>query len=99
MPAFLASAEAVTGQGTRSFLLTLVLVVCYLSVISISCTPRTSAVIAVHLYGHPCDMGAPARLSDKHNLKIIETAPGTGAQYCGLSVGGIGDVAAFGLSW
>lgn len=43
-------------------------------------TPRTKAIIPVHLYGNPCDMGAIMALADKYELKVIEdNAQGHGA--------------------
>ena len=59
-------------------------------------TPKTVAIIAVHLYGHPCDMDALEILAQENDLKIIEDcAQAHGAKYKGRSVGSIGDVAAF----
>jgi dTDP-4-amino-4,6-dideoxygalactose transaminase len=37
-------------------------------------TPQTKAIMAVHCYGHPCDMKSIKRIADKHNLKIIYDA-------------------------
>ena len=59
-------------------------------------TARTRAIIVVHLYGHPVDMGPVKQLADKHGLKIIEdAAEAHGAEYNGTRVGGIGDCATF----
>jgi perosamine synthetase len=59
-------------------------------------TPRTKAVIAVHLYGHPADMDALRTLCDEHALWLIEdAAEALGARYKGRSAGGLGDVSAF----
>lgn len=45
-------------------------------------TPRTRAIMAVHLFGHPVDMAALWRLADKHGLVIIEdAAQAHGAEY------------------
>jgi len=59
-------------------------------------TPRTKAVIAVHLYGHPCDMVALQALCRKHDLFLIEDcAEAIGSQYRGAHVGTLGDIAMF----
>ena len=59
-------------------------------------TPRTKAVIVVHLAGWPCDMDPIMALAAQHGLKVIEDcAQGHGAQYKGRSVGSIGHVGAW----
>lgn len=59
-------------------------------------TPRTKAVICVHLAGWPCDMDPIMALAQQHGLKVIEDcAQAHGAMYKGQSVGGIGHVGAW----
>ncbi|MCY1402007.1 GDP-perosamine synthase [compost metagenome] len=59
-------------------------------------TPRTRAVICVHLAGWPCDMDSIMTLAAEHDLKVIEDcAQAHGAQYKGHSVGTIGHVGAW----
>lgn len=59
-------------------------------------TPRTRAVICVHLAGWPCDMDPIMALGDEHNLKVIEDcAQAHGARYKGRPVGSIGHVGAW----
>lgn len=59
-------------------------------------TPRTRAVVPVHLYGHPTDMEPIMALGQKYNLLVIEDAcQAHGAEYNGAKVGSIGDAAAF----
>lgn len=59
-------------------------------------TPRTKAVICVHLAGWPCDMDPIMVLADKHCFKVIEDcAQAHGARYKGRSVGSIGHVGAW----
>jgi dTDP-4-amino-4,6-dideoxygalactose transaminase len=57
---------------------------------------KTSAIMVVHLYGHPADMDPIIELAKAHNLKIIEDcAQAHGALYIGRKVGTFGDIAAF----
>jgi len=59
-------------------------------------TPRTKAIIAVHLAGWPCDMDPIMALAEKHGLKVIEDcAQANGATYKGRPVGCLGHAAAF----
>lgn len=59
-------------------------------------TPKTKAIIPVHLYGHPCDMDAIIAIAKKHNLYIIEdAAEAHGAEYKGKKVGSFGDTTCF----
>ncbi len=59
-------------------------------------TPRTKAIIPVHLYGHPADMGPIMDIAKRHGLLVIEDcAEAHGAKYKGKVVGGIGDVGCF----
>jgi perosamine synthetase len=54
-------------------------------------TPRTRAIIPVHLYGQPCDMNAISDIAREHNLAIIEDAcQAHGAKFEGLPVGSFG---------
>ena len=59
-------------------------------------TAKTKAVIGVHLYGQPFDVGALSALCSKHKLFMIEdAAQAQGAQYRGERVGGFGEMACF----
>lgn len=59
-------------------------------------TSRTKAVMAVHLYGHPCDMDALQDVCKKHNLFLIEDcAEAIGSLYMNQHVGTFGDIAVF----
>jgi dTDP-4-amino-4,6-dideoxygalactose transaminase len=59
-------------------------------------TPRTRAIIVVHLAGWPCDMDSIMALARERQLKVIEDcAQAHGATYRGRPVGSIGDVGAF----
>jgi dTDP-4-amino-4,6-dideoxygalactose transaminase len=59
-------------------------------------TPRTKAIIGVHLYGQPFDIHMVEAICKKHNLYLIEdAAQAQGAQYKGIRVGSFGEIACF----
>ncbi len=59
-------------------------------------TPKTKAIIAVHLYGMPADMDSLQKISKAHNIPIVEDcAQAHGALYNGLKVGSIGAIGCF----
>ena len=59
-------------------------------------TPRTKALMVVHLYGHSCDMDQVVDICREFNLYLIEDcAEGFGTYYKGRHVGTFGDMAAF----
>ncbi len=59
-------------------------------------TPKTKAIMVVHLYGHPCDMDAIMVLARKHNLLVIEDcAEAFGSYYKDKHVGTFGDISVF----
>ncbi len=59
-------------------------------------TPKTKALMVVHLYGHPADMDAFVALAKKYHLFLIEDcAEAIGSQYKGKRVGSFGDIACF----
>lgn len=59
-------------------------------------TKRTRAIMVVHLYGLPCDMGAIQDLADRHGLKIIEDAAEMhGQTWRGKPCGSFGDISTF----
>jgi dTDP-4-amino-4,6-dideoxygalactose transaminase len=59
-------------------------------------SPRTKAIVVVHLAGWPCDMGPIVALAQKHGLVIVEDcAQSPGARYDGRPAGSFGDASAF----
>src|SRR6266540_7381686 len=59
-------------------------------------TSRTRAIIAVHLFGNPCDMDAMVRIAKRHNVVLIEDcAQAHFAEYKGRYAGTIGDIGCF----
>jgi dTDP-4-amino-4,6-dideoxygalactose transaminase len=59
-------------------------------------TPRTKAIVAVHLAGWPCEMDGILALAHERGIKVVEDcAQAQGANYKGKPVGSLGDVAAF----
>ncbi len=59
-------------------------------------TPRTKAIIPVHLYGQPCDMDVIMDIAKRYNLYVIEDCcQAVGAEYKGKKVGTFGDINCF----
>lgn len=59
-------------------------------------TPRTRAIMPVHLYGAPADMDAIRDIAEQHDLRVIEdAAQAHGARYGNLRAGSLGDAAGF----
>ena len=95
---FIASASAVVMRGAAPVLADVDPVSQNMTAATIKkvLTPRTRAIIAVHLAGWPCEMDAIMSLARKNGLKVIEDcAQAHGATYRGQPVGSIGDMGAF----
>lgn len=59
-------------------------------------TSRTKAIMAVHIYGHPCDMDEIKKITDEYNLFLIEDcAEALGSEYKGKKAGVFGDISTF----
>jgi len=64
--------------------------------VELAITSRTKAIIAVHIYGQPCDMDAILDIADSRGLMVIEDcAQAHGAMYHGKRVGSMGAVGCF----
>ena len=60
-------------------------------------TPRTRAIVVVHINGHPCDMDPIAEIARRRGLRLIEDCSHAHGAMQGVPVGGIGDVSIFSL--
>ncbi len=59
-------------------------------------TPKTKAILPVHLYGQPCDMDKIMDIAKRHNLYVIEDCcQAVGATYKGKKVGSFGDIGCY----
>lgn len=95
---FIASASCVVLQGATPVFADIDRDSQNISVESIQkvLSPKTKAIIAVHLAGWPCDMDAILDLASQYNLKVIEDcAQAHGAKYKGKPVGSFGHASAF----
>lgn len=67
-----------------------------LNMVEAKITPRTRAIVPVHIYGHPTDMDPLRELAAKHGILVIEdAAEAHGAEYKGRRTGSLGDAAGF----
>lgn len=95
---FIATALAISYTGAQPVLVDVDPLTYTLSVpgVAEAITPRTKAVVPVHLYGHPAAMSPILELAQRHGLAVVEDAcQAHGARYCGWRVGGLGRAAAF----
>lgn len=95
---YIASANAVTYCGARPVFSDVDPVTWTLNPEDVArkLSPRTKAIMPVHLYGHPVDMDPILDLAKAHNLFVIEdAAEAHGAEYKGRRVGTLGDIGVF----
>ncbi len=95
---FISTSEAVTRSGLK-------VIFCDVSIDNYTIdtkkllkliNKKTSAIIAVHLYGHPCNMDELSRIKKKYKLKLIEDcAQAHGSFYKNNHVGTYGDISTF----
>ena len=95
---FIATSEAITLAGARPVFVDVDPRTFNIDTrqIEAKITPRTKAIIPVHLYGQPADMDPILQLAASYKLKVIEDAcQAHGGVYQGRKVGAMGDVACF----
>jgi dTDP-4-amino-4,6-dideoxygalactose transaminase len=95
---FLATAEAITYCGARPILVDIDPATANIDpgLLERAVTPRTRAIVPVHLYGRPADMHAILEIAARHNLRVLEdAAQAHAARYRHQRVGSLGHAAAF----
>lgn len=95
---FIATAEAVSNIGAKPVFVDIEPTFYNIDTAKIEekITPKTKAIIAVHLYGLPAEMDKIISISRKHDLKVLEdSAQAHGATYKGQKIGSFGDAATF----
>jgi dTDP-4-amino-4,6-dideoxygalactose transaminase len=95
---FLATAEAITYCGAVPVFVDIDPLTANIDpkLVERAITPRTRAILPVHLYGRPADMAVLREIAAPRNLRILEdAAQAHGARYRGKKVGSLGDAAAF----
>ena len=100
VPAFtmIASPNAVVYTGAKPVLIDAELGTYNLdlSQLESKITPRTRAIMPVHIYGHPVDMDKLLRIARKYDLYVVsDAAESHGAEYKGRPLGSLGDVSAY----
>ena len=95
---YVASANAIAYTGARPVFVDVDLQTWNLDLDQIepAITPRTRAIMPVHLYGHPVDMAALMAIAERHGLWVVEDAcQAHGAEYKGRRAGSLGHVGCF----
>src|SRR5271156_2575190 len=95
---FLATVEAISYCGARPVLVDIDPTTANLDpkLLERAITPRTRAILPVHLYGRPADMDPIREIAARHNLRVLEdAAQAHGAHYRGRRVGSLGHAAVF----
>jgi dTDP-4-amino-4,6-dideoxygalactose transaminase len=95
---FIATSEAISNAGARPVFVDIKDSTMLMdpALVERAITPRTKAIIPVHLYGQPCDMDAIMEIAERHRLKVIEdSAQAQGARWRGRRAGSIGDTGCF----
>lgn len=95
---FIATAEAISAVGATPVFTDIDLDTFNIDVTQIAAaiTPRTRAILPVHLFGRPVDMGPLLDLASRHQLAVIEDcAQATGATWQGKAVGSLSHVGCF----
>lgn len=95
---FIATAETISSAGGTPIFVDIDPLTYNLDLkqVEAAITPKTKAIVPVHLFGHPVDMTALMAIATQHNLIVIEDcAQSSGTQWQGRQVGSIGHVGCF----
>lgn len=95
---FIATAEMISAAGAKPVFVDIDIATFNLDLdrLAAAITPRTKAIMPVHLFGNPVDLTAVMAIAKQHNLTVIEDcAQSTGAKWNGKPVGSIGDFGCF----
>lgn len=95
---FIATAEAILLAGARPVFVDIHPNTYLMDIAQVESkiTPRTRAILPVHLYGQTVDMAPLRELASRHGLRVVEDAcQAHGAEYKGRRTGGLGDAGAF----
>jgi dTDP-4-amino-4,6-dideoxygalactose transaminase len=95
---FIATAEAIVLVGATPVFVDVVESTCLMDISKVEekITPRTRAIMPVHLYGQTVDMDPLLDIASRHNLKVVEDAcQAHGATYKSRRAGSLGDAAGF----
>jgi len=95
---FIATAEAINAAGARPVFVDIdpVSYTMDSTKLEVAITPRTKAIIPVHLYGQPADMDAINAIAARHNIPVIEdSCQAHGARFKGRPAGSLGHAGCF----
>jgi dTDP-4-amino-4,6-dideoxygalactose transaminase len=95
---FIATAEAIILAGATPVFVDITADTCLMDIAQVEAkiTPRTKAILPVHLYGQTVDMDPLREIATRHSLRIVEDAcQAHGATYKGQRAGSLGDAAGF----
>jgi dTDP-4-amino-4,6-dideoxygalactose transaminase len=95
---FISTVDAITRNGARPVFVDINEETYCMDVSQVegAITQHTRAILPVHLYGHPVDMGPLLDIAHDHDLRVVEDAcQAHGAEYHGTKVGSIGDIGCF----
>ena len=95
---FIATAEVISAVGAKPVFVDIDTTTFNLNVeqVAAAITPKTKAIIPVHLFGQPVDLTALMDVAEAHNLLVVEDcAQSTGASWTGQKVGSIGHIGCF----
>jgi dTDP-4-amino-4,6-dideoxygalactose transaminase len=95
---FIATAETISAAGAKPVFVDIDAATFNLDLnqLAAAITPRTKAIMPVHLFGNPVDLTALMAIAQQHNLTVIEDcAQATGAKWNGKPVGSIGHFGCF----